>query len=495
MNPRQPAFFSPVCCALPLLPCWCLHKAAPGRLSDRTRVVGAHQLYKAIAKEGESIEDVPHSLMIARIEAAMRTAGGDATAIADAMERVVEEEDKAAEGASASDRHDEWIDVSWSTPGFVLDMVSCCAGAWEGYSDFTWIALQLHRQTAAGYLTAAAAAAITAFSTVMFLVGDKVFQKCARGKPRDTSLNGENEGESLAEKCDRRYGKLSDVVVMLLTLFQLRVQVEGMVFYRNIAYEAEAEDEADAADTTKRGCCGKLSRFFFCHKRRIRRSKYETLKSKFDRSLLQEGIFEALPQLVLEWQNLFQPGFTTVYRVMPMLYMPGIGNLLPYVSEYFVMSVISFMSAFLGVIDITTPYTPESGLVTIGLLVAGLCQLFGRMMFFVALLCVDGPTAVVLLLLVACFAGTWMLVQFFHRKGMYHPHIHQGKAVSLAGLSDAPTVAVLAFVNMFVPTDGNLYVGAPINPMRCMVMNLTAFELRVEHGNACSALRRARAHC
>jgi hypothetical protein len=260
------------------------------------------QLYKSVAnapKAGPS-----RLIMIEAIEAAMTAAaddgmGGRPSISAEVMLIAESTADdayaSALEGEEDTDA-DEWIDVSWSSPGFWLDFVSCAAGGWEGYQDFVWVALQLHRQTFAGYATAFAAGSVTAFSTIMFLVGDKLFKRCARGKNRDRA------GDDIVDRCDKRFGKVSPTVVNLLTLFQLRVQVEGMIFYRNLKYEAEDEEpdagELAAQAARKPGCLRRATSCCRCKKRRIRQSKYETLKSNFDRALLQEGILEALPQMV-----------------------------------------------------------------------------------------------------------------------------------------------------------------------------------------------------
>lgn len=62
-----------------------------------------------------------------------------------------------------------WVDVSWYSPNFLLDVIACCAGCWEGFSDILFATLQFKRPNDDGLVTGSLSLTITAFSTFMFL--------------------------------------------------------------------------------------------------------------------------------------------------------------------------------------------------------------------------------------------------------------------------------------------------------------------------------------
>jgi hypothetical protein len=67
-----------------------------------------------------------------------------------------------------SDPH-EWVDVSCCSLLFLLDVISCCACIWEGFSDFLFAVLQFQRPNDGGVVTGSFALTITAISTLCHL--------------------------------------------------------------------------------------------------------------------------------------------------------------------------------------------------------------------------------------------------------------------------------------------------------------------------------------
>ena len=62
-----------------------------------------------------------------------------------------------------------WINVSWFSPLFVLDVFSCVACGLEGFFDFLFVVLQFSRPNGGGHVTGSLSLVITVVSTLFHL--------------------------------------------------------------------------------------------------------------------------------------------------------------------------------------------------------------------------------------------------------------------------------------------------------------------------------------
>ena len=158
------------------------------------------------------------------------------------------------------------------------------------------------------------------------------------------------------------YGRPSTPLMYILTVLQCRVAVEGMITWRNIA--------TLRAKRTKAGL-GNLE------VTKVKEKEFERARRNLDMALLREGIFEALPQSVLEFQNLFRDK----YAVLDLMSIPGV-PVLTNISEYQLTFAIMLVTIFTATLDITTPYSTDSLSVGISLYVSQLLQLWSRLLVF-----------------------------------------------------------------------------------------------------------------
>lgn len=147
----------------------------------------------------------------------------------------------------------------------------------------------------------------------------------------------------------------------ILTILQCRVAVEGMITWRNIA--------TLKAKRTKAGVGLEVTK--------VKEKEFERARRNLDMALLREGIFEALPQSVLEFQNLFRDK----YAVLDLMSIPGV-PVLTNISEYQLTFAIMLVTIFTATLDITTPYSTDSLSVGISLYVSQLLQLWSRLLVF-----------------------------------------------------------------------------------------------------------------
>eukprot|EP01052_Picozoa_sp_SAG31_P015423 SAG31_NODE_990_length_10529_cov_37.528340_9_plen_294_part_00 len=99
------------------------------------------------------------------------------------------------------------------------------------------------------------------------------------------------------------YGRISTPLMYLLTVLQLRVPVEGIIAWRNVrTLKARVVQHGAAAcgsserKACKNGCDPKLRSIS------VRGVELQRARADLEKALLREGIFEALPQAVLEFQ-------------------------------------------------------------------------------------------------------------------------------------------------------------------------------------------------
>ena len=118
-------------------------------------------------------------------------------------------------------------------------------------------------------------------------------------------------GEPPANKWDSDnyqvvYGRTTTFMMYILTILQVRVPVEGMIAWRNVRTLKTKRERIDT-------CFGHF------WKLQVRERDFERARLYLDMALLREGIFEALPQAVLEFQNLW----ADEYAVLDLMSVPG----------------------------------------------------------------------------------------------------------------------------------------------------------------------------
>lgn len=168
------------------------------------------------------------------------------------------------------------------------------------------------------------------------------------------------------------YGRPSTPLMYLLTLLQLRVPVEGLIAWRNTrTLKTRTLDSSRC-----RGCCGKTVL--------VRKDDFARARVDLDRALLREGIFEALPQAVLEFQNLW----ADEWAVLDLMSVPGL-PLLTSVSEYQLNYTIMVFTIFTATLDLTTPYSTDSLIVGVSLYASTFLQLTARLLVFGSVLSME----------------------------------------------------------------------------------------------------------
>ena len=140
--------------------------------------------------------------------------------------------------------------------------------------------------------------------------------------------------------------------MVLLTLLQLRVPVEGLIAWRNVRMLKRRPRDATEQPLDHR--CGIRMDQVAMEVRAVDGSAPVDL----DKALLREGIFEILPQTVLEFQNLWTDRMT----VLDLMSVPGF-PLFTWVSEYHQCYLIMLSTIITASLDLTTPYSAQSALV------------------------------------------------------------------------------------------------------------------------------------
>lgn len=97
------------------------------------------------------------------------------------------------------------------------------------------------------------------------------------------------------------YGRISTPLMYLLTVLQLRVPVEGIIAWRNVrtlkhVVQHDIACGSSERKASKNGCDPKLRSIS------VRGVELQRARADLEKALLREGIFEALPQTVLEFQ-------------------------------------------------------------------------------------------------------------------------------------------------------------------------------------------------
>ena len=188
-------------------------------------------------------------------------------------------------------------------------------------------------------------------------------------------------GEPPANKWDSDnyqvvYGRTSTFMMYILTLLQVRVPVEGMIAWRNVRTLKTKRERIDT-------CFGHF------WKLQVRERDFERARLYLDMALLREGIFEALPQAVLEFQNLW----ADEYAVLDLMSVPGgleivIGSL-TVISEYQLTFLIMMVTLITATVDITTPYRTNSLMIGLSLYASQLLQLTARLLVFGSVLSME----------------------------------------------------------------------------------------------------------
>eukprot|EP01045_Picozoa_sp_COSAG04_P010798 COSAG04_NODE_671_length_11329_cov_2.762867_8_plen_1204_part_01 len=188
-------------------------------------------------------------------------------------------------------------------------------------------------------------------------------------------------GEPPANKWDSDnyqvvYGRTTTFMMYILTILQVRVPVEGMIAWRNVRTLKTKRERIDT-------CFGHF------WKLQVRERDFERARLYLDMALLREGIFEALPQAVLEFQNLW----ADEYAVLDLMSVPGglemfIGSL-TVISEYQLTFLIMMVTLITATVDITTPYRTNSLMIGLSLYASQLLQLTARLLVFGSVLSME----------------------------------------------------------------------------------------------------------
>ena len=135
-----------------------------------------------------------------------------------------------------------------------------------------------------------------------------------------------------------------------------------------------------------------------------------------------EGIFEILPQTVMEFQNLWTDRMT----VLDLMSVPGL-SYLTWVSEYDQCYWIMMTTIITASLDLTTPYSADSALVGMTLYISVVLQLAARLFVFGSVLSIQQHgerNNTTTLLIIAFFVGTYcitlLLFRIFSARNMYH---------------------------------------------------------------------------
>lgn len=173
------------------------------------------------------------------------------------------------------------------------------------------------------------------------------------GQPPDTLWDADNQ--------QLVYGRVSGTMMTLLTIFQMRPVVEGMIAWRNIRMLKRRAGEKTWGGQAVVGallgalvgaCLGfsGLSMAVVCmllalvgaaagaviaeatgsHELKVRARDFKAARKVFEGCMLREGILEALPQAVLEFQNLW----VDTWGVLDLHAVPGGIPYLGWISEY-----------------------------------------------------------------------------------------------------------------------------------------------------------------
>lgn len=181
----------------------------------------------------------------------------------------------------------------------------------------------------------------------------------------------DNEWDSDAEQAI--YGRISTPLMYLMTILQLRVPVEGMIAWRNCRMLKSKVSRQQMP-------CTRSS----LKSVRVRVTDFERARVDLQKALLREGIFEALPQAVLEFQNLW----ADEWAVLDLMSVPGL-PFITAISEYQLTFGIMCCTILTATIDISTPYTAASPLIKVALLASACTQLTSRLLVFGAVLSME----------------------------------------------------------------------------------------------------------
>lgn len=159
------------------------------------------------------------------------------------------------------------------------------------------------------------------------------------------------------------YGRPSTTLMYVMTLLQCRVAVEGMIAWRNVRTLKATRKQSEVSESI--------------WTIKVREKDFQRARRGLDMALLREGIFEALPQSVLEFQNLW----ADEYAVLDLMSIPGI-PVLTFISEYQLTFLIMMITIITATLDLTTPYSTKSAAVGLSLYVSQLLQLWSRLLVF-----------------------------------------------------------------------------------------------------------------